>query len=413
MKFKLLTLSVLTSTYLFAGINTGTIGFGDPVTFGTQINSLPKEKEKVVKQRTFAIEENSLLKHKQILSFLNSGDIKKAQFEADLYLNDILLVKKEGLELAVALITAGEVSKAFGEDQVSLKYHKKAFTELENLKKQNPIDYAIAAKYIVDTFVKNDLLKEANTYAKEAEKIIQANFNRRDILVADINFLESKILNAEDNLRSANENLKNAADLYREAYGPYSLELLSIELEKAKGFLITGDSKGCLKQLENTEKMFTEHLITKYPNSLIPGEIMSMRALSYIYEANFELAMKEYDSTIDFYKNLYGMENEKIAVFMAYKAQAEKNLSLNVEAIDHFKKAAEIIINKKNDKAPQLVDIYQNLGNVYLSLKEFDLAISFTQKALDINAYHYGAYHTTSRIIKANLDFILKEKNNI
>lgn len=410
MNFKILTLSIITSTYLFSE-SSMIVGFGEPVTFGTQINSLQKEKEKVVKQREFAIEENYLLKHKQIMSFILSGDIKKAQFESDLYFNDITTLRKTGLELAVSLITMGEVSKAFGEYKIAMKYHEKAFTELSNIKKEHPIDYALASKYIIDTMILNDLSKEAEKYNIEADKIIQSNFNKRDVLNADIELNDAKIKFSIDNMKVGYESLKNAAEIYKLVYGSNSYEGVLVELEKAKS-LLTTDSNACLNQINIVENLFDKNIKPKYEKSLIYGEILILRGKAYIYDAKFENAITEYNKALDFYSTVFGNDNEKIAEIISNKAMAEKSISLNKESIEDYKKATDIFINKKGEKAPELVDIYQSLGNIYLSLNEFDLAISYTQKALDINVYNYGNYHTTTKIIKSNLDFLQKEKVN-
>lgn len=409
MNFKILTLSLIVSTSLFSA---EPIGFGDPVTFGTQVNSLPKEKEKIVKQRDFSVEESSLIRHKQIISFIQTGDLKKALFEADLYYGDTLNLKKEGTELAVALITIGEVTKTFGDYQKALKFHEKAFLELEKIRKQYPLDYALGAKYIADTMLLAGFADKAKDYALEAEKTLQFNFSRRDILFGDIHYLLAKIYNDQEQFREANGKIRDAEDIYKVFHGSSSYEMALLSFEKAKGSMVAGNYKDCLVLLNSTENVLNETFIQKYPNHQIFGEILNLKGLSYIGEFKFENAITEYNKSLDFYSKLFEPNNEKIASILANKALAEKNLLNHNVAIEDYKKAAEIFINKKGENTAELIDIYQNLGNIYLTNKEYDLAIDYTKKALEINIYNYSRFHTTTKIINSNLDFIMKQKNS-
>ena len=409
MNFKILTLSLIVSTSLFSA---EPIGFGDPVTFGTQVNSLPKEKEKIVKQRDFSVEESSLIRHKQIISFIQTGDLKKALFEADLYYGDTLNLKKEGTELAVALITIGEVTKTFGDYQKALKFHEKAFLELEKIRKQYPLDYALGAKYIADTMLLAGFADKAKDYALEAEKTLQFNFSRRDILFGDIHYLLAKIYNDQEQFREANGKIRDAEDIYTVFHGSSSYEMALLSFEKAKGSMVAGNYKDCLVLLNSTENVLNETFIQKYPNHQIFGEILNLKGLSYIGEFKFENAITEYNKSLDFYSKLFEPNNEKIASILANKALAEKNLLNHNVAIEDYKKAAEIFINKKGENTAELIDIYQNLGNIYLTNKEYDLAIDYTKKALEINIYNYSRFHTTTKIINSNLDFIMKQKNS-
>ncbi len=409
MNFKILTMSLIVTTSLFSA---EPIGYGQPITFGTQVNSLPKEKEKFVKQRDFAVEESSLIRHKQIISLINSGELKKALFEADLYYGDILNLKKEGVELAVSLITIGEVTKVFGDYQKALKFHEKAFLELEKVRKQYPMDYALGAKYIADTMLLAGFSDKAKNYALEAEKTLQLNFSRRDILFGDIYYLLAKINNDLESFLEANSKIRDAEDIYKTFHGSSSYEMALLSFEKAKGSMYGGNYKDCLIQLSQTENILNETFIQKYPNHQIFGEILNLKGLAYIGEFKFENAIIEYNKALDFYSKLFDPNNEKIASLLSNKALAEKNLLNSNVAIEDYKKAVAILINKKSENAVELIDIYQNLGNIYLTNKEFDLAIDYTQKALDINIFNYSRFHTTTKIITSNLDFIKKEKVN-
>lgn len=410
MKFKIITLSLIISTALFS-MEEPIKGFGEPITFGTQVNSLPKEKEKIIKQKDFSVEETSLIRHKQIMSYINTGELKKALFEAELYYGDTLNLKKEGLELALSLITMGEVTKAFGDYQKALKFHEKAFLELEKIKKQKPLDHALGAKYIADTMLKAGFSDKAKEYTADAEKFLQANYSRRDIIYGDMYFLLAKLNNDSEQFGIANEKLREAQSIYKSFHGANSYEYALLSFEKAKGHMIAGNFKDCLFELSQTEEILSI-FIQKYPNHQIFGEILNLRGLSYIGEFKFENAITEFNKAMDLYGKLFEPNNEKVAALLANKGLAEKNLLNFNTAIDNYKESAEIFISKKGPNTNELIDIYQNLGNIYLLTKEYDLAIDYTKKALDINIYNYNTFHTTTKIIKSNLEFIEKQKSN-
>jgi tetratricopeptide (TPR) repeat protein len=63
------------------------------------------------------------------------------------------------------------------------------------------------------------------------------------------------------------------------------------------------------------------------------------------------------------------------------------------EALEKYLKALKILENHYGTSNVSTSFIYHNLGRIYIDLKEYQLAKSFTEKALAIRKKDYGLSH--------------------
>jgi tetratricopeptide (TPR) repeat protein len=74
-------------------------------------------------------------------------------------------------------------------------------------------------------------------------------------------------------------------------------------------------------------------------------------------------------------------------------ANSLKRIGRLEEALEKYLKAQKIYENHYGTSHTKTSFIYHNLGSIYIKLEEYELAKSFTEKALAIRKRDYGLSH--------------------
>lgn len=104
--------------------------------------------------------------------------------------------------------------------------------------------------------------------------------------------------------------------------------------------------------------------------------------IANIYTAteSYDKALENYETAIRLFREL-GNEETSVAMNIASKGLVYQKQNRNAEALKAYREA-EGILTAENDDAPTLAFIHSWIGSAYLSLKQYDLSLEYSNRAL-------------------------------
>lgn len=106
--------------------------------------------------------------------------------------------------------------------------------------------------------------------------------------------------------------------------------------------------------------------------------------IANIYTAteSYDKALENYEAAIRLFSAL-GNEDEAMAMNIASKGLVYQKQNRHAEALQVYQEAEKILISK-NDDGSSLVFIHSWIGSAYLSLKQYELSLDYSNKALKV-----------------------------
>ncbi len=106
--------------------------------------------------------------------------------------------------------------------------------------------------------------------------------------------------------------------------------------------------------------------------------------IANIYTAteSYDKALENYEAAIRLF-NALGNEDEAMAMNIASKGLVYQKQNRHAEALQAYQEAEKILISK-NDDGSNLVFIHSWIGSAYLSLKQYELSLEYSNKALKV-----------------------------
>jgi len=110
----------------------------------------------------------------------------------------------------------------------------------------------------------------------------------------------------------------------------------------------------------------------------------------YIVNKNFDKAMAIADSVIAFSEFFFSKDNSYNSLAYHYKGYILAEKYDNLGAIDNWLKCLSIRINLYGENNKDVATSYNNLGNTYSKIAQYDKALEFVLKSLEIRKNIYG-----------------------
>lgn len=192
-------------------------------------------------------------------------------------------------------------------------------------------------------------------------------------------------------------------------------------LHMAKHLISKGDLTKALKQLSIAEEIFTrtadrynmaavnnqlgilkanqnrfpealDHFFKASKNFEASREKNAKANAAFVYQnianiytatESYDKALENYEAAIRLFKELGDEEETSMAMNIASKGLVYQKQNRNAEALKAYQEAENILISK-NDDGSNLAFIHSWLGSAYLSLKQYDLSLEYSNKALKI-----------------------------
>ncbi|GAH92415.1 unnamed protein product [marine sediment metagenome] len=316
-----------------------------------ELNILTKEAEKLIKMQFFKKAEDKVLKALEISKEAKNND----------YINSFLLklaiinMEKEDKDLKKAEDILGKVNRYYQEEKefknLAYSYY---WTGVLHMKRQNYTDAVYMYSSSIEENHKLRRKKDLSLEARATSKIAQ-------------------IYREIENYRGARQKYKEAIKLAEKAkddyvlgmtYWGYGLLLRRLgEYEKAKDFYE--------KSLSIHEKLKDEKSLIKLNNNI----------------ANVCFYIGDYYKVILLTKNTIKISeeknyNEQLAYALLFRAKAEREKNLLDKAESDIKRSIKLL--KKIKDKRELGVAYMTQGLIYERKKEYDLAITSFNKAIDI-----------------------------
>ena len=259
---------------------------------------------------------------------------------------------------------------------------------------------------------------KAKMYMENAETMAHSNFDRLIILNAEVDYIKGKLLIKTGERRESIKYLENAIKLRTDLKGPNDPELATVYNTLGVNYYYIGNlsealtcynkaltikqSIGSFNDLKEAEIFNNIGIILKLKGDFIGALDYYQRSLAikeellnhddpnlgttynnigniYRIMGKSDLAMLYYTKAVDIYK-ISNIKSPSLAISYVNKGviyMAEGDFG---KALELFNCALNILDEKRD--AQQISTLYNNIGNVYYKLNEFEKALVYYKKSV-------------------------------
>lgn len=399
---------------------------------GNYTGFIRKNAKVIEKKETYGVNAESLNNHKMIVTLIENGELKKAKelaFNVMTHVSKIPFVdprkrvneeqnKKaeeniETLEYALALVDMGEIEKYFGNYTKALKYHEKAFNMYNSLQPiilHSQIDNALSARYILDTFIKNDINKIIITeYLKRTIRTIDRTFGIDSEEKANIHIENAKNFYALSKFEEGDKEFIEIEKIFYKTPGYNSLKYAMIDIEKAYLYMNIGNFEDAERSFNKSINIVEKKLKKINENHFMLGEIYKNQALIYMGESKYHLAAEKYVKALNIFNVSIGIQNRTAAAIYNNLGIAYKNMNKNSESIDCFNRGLSINIKILGERTHEVATLYNNLASTYYKIGQKDECLKNLKLAYSINISLYGKGNKKTQTIAENIKLVQEE----
>ena len=270
-------------------------------------------------------------------------------------------------------LTIGEEYFKNEEYPKAIEYFNKAISGYEKENK-NSLKIAEIHRKIGEAFsTVNDYPRSLQSYLKCLEVYeISKNDNEIAKAISDIGELHLKF----NNYSKALEYLFKANKLY-------TVESIKNKNSIRNNQLLLGICYGSMNKIDNSLFYFNNVLAQTDSTKETMNYAGILNNIGAIYSKRNEnqKALKYYNNALSIFQKI---NNEKgIGITLSNIGFIYKKEGKNLDAINHYLNAINYL--KRNNELSSLSDSYINLSDVYQSVKDYKMALLYSQKYIDIN----------------------------
>lgn len=438
---KTILMLTIASTFLNAAVKKDEklqTNFDVEIQKGTYSEFTRKEKEVKVIKETYSANAEAIKNHNIIMKLIESGDLKQAKTIAFEVMTNVSKIAKVGekresaekrkkaeenietVEYALALVDMGEIEKYFGNYDKALGYHEKAYNMYNNLRgvsRGSQIDGALSAKYIIDTFIRNDInVKIVKVLVKESTVLINKTYGDKSEESGDIYLAQAKALFAQSKIDDGEKAFIEVEKKYYRTPGYNSLKYAMIDIEKGYQYMLVGNFDDAERSINKSIVSVEKKLKKINPNHFMLGDIYKHQALIYMGSSKYNAAIEKYIASLTIFNATIGIQNRTAAAIYNNLGVSYKNINKDNEAIDCFKRGLAINAKVLGERTHEVATLYNNLASVYYKIGQKNEALTNLKQAYAINISLYGKGNKKTQTIAENIKLVQEEitiKDNI
>lgn len=296
--------------------------------------------------------------------------------------------------------------------------------EIKSLKAQNRLGNFEKALSIIDSII--NLNKEKSTSEFQYEILLEKSYNllslgRADLALQQIEkittSLKSKHLEIEvlslqglcnwvlGNDEEALKILQNASIKAIDYYGTSSI--FTAKVYNNLGLVF---ARIDIQQSKNSYEKALEIYKKNYKNEQHPAIAICYNniAISYKNLADYDKSLDFFDKTLRIWTKIYGENHINIAFLKANIAEVFFKRKSDEKAKRYLFEAEELYKSNIGLKYPELANVYNQLGSIYLNQSKFKKAIQYFNYAIAANETYTDTIHkyylpNSSKILNANI----------
>ncbi|HRI27456.1 MAG TPA: CHAT domain-containing protein [Chitinophagales bacterium] len=289
----------------------------------------------------------------------------------------------------------------------SLDILTKITSKLENLQAWE--QYVLALNTVTACFLEKGNFELA---VKNAANAVQYAINHLETThqyKANAYFLKGLCLLKQQNHEQALTHLEQSLTICRQIWGINHAEVAKVL--SAIGAVFT--EKGNF-QLANQYLHDACHMLqaTQNETSIEMADCHQDLVIYHWYKGNLLSTLHHCRMCLDIRLHLLGNHHPQVANAYNNLGNAYVYLADFDSAIENLQKGLTIQLNMLGDLHPNTANCYHNLGNAYYQKSDFDRAINYTEKALRIRLQILGELHRNTAISYHNIGAIYWGKND-
>lgn len=267
----------------------------------------------------------------------------------------------------------------------------------------------IAAAYNNLGIIKKNLglYTEALDYFDKAENL---TLNKKENIedLASIYNNKSRIYTFRRSYPTAIEFLEKAIRIYQSLENPDKLILQNLSTAYLNLGIINYEMRDYNSALENLEKSAR----LKLNNNLRETELTFLNlAKTYVQTGNLEKAEDYFKRSLTTMNNKFGGNYYRISEVCFDYGLFLRSVGRNVEALEVNVKALSICLKNYGDKHPLVALAYKHLGDYYMTLAEYGIALDYYQKSLIavVNGFNSSDIYSNPSVDSSLFDIRLLE----
>ena len=360
--------------------------------------------------------------HPQIAeTYSNLGECYKRKGDYD----DALNYHKRALKIRVKLFGENHPITAASYENLAKTYYKLGEYEeaLDYIDKALPLqqnDVGLARIYTIlgNIYLALGNCEKAKEYHTQASELRLQIFNKEHPRNAESYKYLGEVYVKQHQYDYALELYLQALEIIETHYGTEHPDLIAYYSDLGELYYIIGDYSNSQKYYEKTyelrKRIFGEQHISI---------AKSYNELGLVYKALGEYGKAEeyYNKSLTIRTKLYDENNIGVAETYNNLGTLYRTLGNYDKALEYYEKSLKIkmkllsqakLESEKDSLIESLAVTYNNIGNIYILQKDYEKALKYQEKSLDIKLSLYGELHPSIAISYTNLGRLYLEQND-
>jgi len=362
------------------------------------------------------VSEESYKLHEEFLALINEGDIKAAEEVSEMLYEEATSEfssekHNHNKELALALVYIGEIKKIKGENDLAWKDHEKAFWILNENKVEDQKNNIFLSKYILDTMIKNNKIKEALVYAEEVNKKAINIYGKNSEIEINTKIEVAKIY-------ALTNNELTAINIFRiiEPRLEHKIRNNTIDTNTlSKFYNAKAETESSLnkyeKSIKSIEKSIEYQEKEEFRNNKL-AEAYILKADQLQYLERYEESITAYKKSKKIYEEIFEEDNYSTIEVIKKISVSYRKLGDNEKSKEFLNVALEKLEKYNSGKTRAKLRMYVDFSNTYYNEDNKELALEYMKKAYDLEIYLTSKSNMSAKIIKQNVEFLEKEIEN-
>jgi len=383
-----------------------------------------KAKEFTSQLYDYNLPENVLAEFDKFEELLDNGNINDIKNLSNKIFKDSQKGSTNLFYIALGNIAMGEYKKIIGQRKQAFSYHEKAYLILKRLSNNNHylIDYYLASPYIVDTFILNNKMNLAKSYANISSNKMKRVFGKRSLKYYNSLMVLSKTYAANGSnaslfyKRMAEEILNHYSDraVYKKLLKKYNSDSAFI-YEK-----INRDNKAInisSKYINEAKKVKQEDRTDMFYIHL--AEVHYIKGEALLSKNKYVESLKNLYLTKNIYEHIFKENvsiNRKYIYLLRDISIAYRNKGDLKEAIKNIKRTISLLKDLSNKRgSKEISSLLNDLSDIYYDNNEKKKAVKILEEqVLPMQIKFLNINNKLIDITKENIYYIKEEiKNNM